>query len=586
MSISRTGSCPIFLEYITKQALIPRYTEPTPEFLRLTEYNFEWIDIPNYQRGIVWDDELFVELLESSSVFLGSAVFGKFPIPQNRAGFELMPFSVNDYDILIDGLQRFSIGTALLTMLHPLVLSDNPHLPNDASHFSALKAQGSNYAAIYQHNDGELQNHRRIAVAESYLEFRRVLSRWLQNEFKEGRSATLAKNIQRLFLQRQIAPDIYYGFHSVYEVTSTFIGLNTIREELSTVDWLRSVIVDKGGHWESAEIEAMDNRFTEVFMKENGRGNETDLMPFAAIILECLATGDSLSLCPEKVFPSWQTGLLHSEVMNFLDFVEIMFNEENNVFYKEIRKCGNIPLAGCISYYYRNYLATNQYPSFTSGGQNEDSELIIYLRANYRVLFDGRIGRTRPYSKRLLIENITLVDLSANMSQDFIGRSISQTVEQLWLQARLKDTAKGRAPRIFNACLLPRHGAVPSFLPQNFGRKANEYQVDHMIPESTLKKDALGESEGRLIMNFAPVRRTSNIKQTYLQCSLKVCRGGSYDNECTNDQNVHPYIVWLVNNQSKHGSFLDRQDLLQPNSQPAIGDERIDWLTEKLIHRL
>ena len=584
MPISRTGSCPIFLEYITKQALIPRSFEPTSEFLRLTEYNFHWIDIPNYQRGVVWDDELFEELLESRSVFIGSAVFGNFSVPQDRMGFERLPSAVSDYEILIDGLQRFSIGTALLTMLHPLVLSDNPNLPNDAFHFSALKAQCSNYAAIYQHNDRELQNHRRKAVGDSYLEFRRVLSRWLQNEFEKAQGAILAKNIQRLFLQRQIAPDIYHGFGSVYEVTNTFIGLNTIREGLSTVDWLRSVIVDKGGHWDPTEIEAMDNRFTEVFMKENGRGHEQALMPFAAIILECLATGESL--CPEKVFPSCATGLLHSEVMNFLDFVEIMFNEKHNPFYNEIRKCGTIPFAGCVSYYYRNYLATNQYPSFTSESRNEDLELLIYLRANYRVLFDGHIGRTRQYSKKLLIENITLVDLSEKMSQDFIGRNMSQAVETLWLQARLKDTVKARAPRVFNACLLPTHGAVPSFSPHTYGRKANQYQIDHMIPESTLQKDAPGESEGRLIMNFVPVRRTTNIRQTNLQCSSKLCVEGNYNYECTNDPNVHPYILWLVPNQSIHGSYLDRQDLLQPNSGPAIADERINWLTERLIGRL
>jgi hypothetical protein len=583
-SISRNGTCPIFLEYIIKQALIPRFSDPTVEFLRLSEYNFHWIDIPSYQRGVVWDDVLFEDLLQSTSVFLGSAILGHFIIPPDRVNFEKLPSSVTDYEILIDGLQRFSIGTALLTLLHPIVLADHPTLLNEAVHFAGLKLQGSNYAPIYQHNDSELQNHRRRAVRESYAQFRDILSRWLQKEFMAGRGSALASNIQRLFLQRQIAPDTYYGFTSVYEVTNTFIGLNTIRETLSTVDWLRAVIVDKGGHWDHATIENVDNRFTEVFMRENGKGAEQELAPFAAIILECLATGGVLY--PEKVFPSWQTGLLDSEVMNFLDFVEKMFDEKNNPFYKELRKCGAIPFAGCICYYYRNYLTTQQEPMFISGGENEDVELLLYLRANYRVLFDGRIGRTRNYSKKLLIDNLTLSQISEELSQDFLGCNLLTPVDSLWLQARLKDTEKMRAPRVFNACILPIHGAIPHFLPHNYGTKTNQYQIDHMIPESALTENAPGESEGRLITNFAPLRRTSNNKQTNLMCSLKICQGGSYDIECANDSNVHPYIHWLIMNQAIYYSKLDLQELLEPNSAPPIADERIAWLTERLINRI
>jgi len=583
-TISRTGSCPIFLDYIIKQALIPRSSDPTEEFLRLTQYNCYWIDIPSYQRGIVWDDELFEELLQSTSIFLGSAILGHFSVPQDRVGFEKLPSTVTHYQILIDGLQRFSIGTALLTLLHHLVLSDHPTLSNDAVHFAGLKLQASNYAPIYQHNDNELRNHKRKAVRDSYTEFRSVLSRWLQNEFEAGRGATLADAVQRLFLQRQISPDTYYGFTSVYDVTNTFIGLNTVREQLSTVDWLRSVIIDKGGYWNSATIENVDNRFTEVFMSQNGKGAERDLLPFAAIILECLATGGTLY--PDMVFPSWPVRLQESEVMNFLDFVDAMFNERNNPFYNEIRKCGTIPFAGCICYYYRQYITTQQYPSFLSGGQNEDAELLTYLRGNYRVLFDGRIGRTRNYAKKLLIENISLASISEELSQDFIGRTLLQQVDYSWLQARLKDTEKGRAPRIFNACLLPVHGAIPIFTPHNYGARASQYQIDHIIPDTALIENAPGESEGRLVMNFAPIRKTANNRQSNLQCSSKINLSGSYNAECTNDPTVHPYIEWLVNNQSNYGSFLDRQDLLQPNSTPAIADERIVWLADRLKDRI
>ena len=64
MSISRTGGCPPFLEYITRQALIPRFSGPVNQSLmNLAAYgSFRWIEIPSYQRGVVWDDELFEKL--------------------------------------------------------------------------------------------------------------------------------------------------------------------------------------------------------------------------------------------------------------------------------------------------------------------------------------------------------------------------------------------------------------------------------------------------------------------------------------------------------------------------------------------
>ena len=117
MPISRTGVCPLFIEYVTKQVLIPRSQTPPHDFAQLTKYNFRWIDIPSYQRGLVWDEEDFSDLLNSRSIFLGNAILGIFPLPTPRGTFALVPDTVANYEILIDGLQRFSIGTALLSIL-------------------------------------------------------------------------------------------------------------------------------------------------------------------------------------------------------------------------------------------------------------------------------------------------------------------------------------------------------------------------------------------------------------------------------------------------------------------------------------
>jgi hypothetical protein len=583
MGITRTGSTPSYLEYVIRQVLIPRSASPTPEFVRVTEFGgFRWIDIPSYQRGLVWDDVKFEELLESTSVFLGNAILGCFRIPEDRAGFEKVPQSVPEYEILIDGLQRFSIGTALLNILFPLVLTDHPSKAVEAPLFTALKQHCMPYSAVFQHNDTELEKHSRRAVRDSYSEFRATLARWVDLEFKGANVEGFAKNVQRLFLSRQIAPDSYYGFVSPYEVSNTFIGLNTIRVELSIVDWLRSLIVEKGDRskWSGTIVETVENRFTEVFIR--GTDPQRELMPFAAIVKDCIENDTQAA----KVFPSWNTGLAVQEVLDFLEFVSRMFEHRKNEYFNELRQCGAIPFAGCLCYYYKLFLASKQDPSFLTDGTDENGELRAYLRANYRALFDGRIGRTRAHAEELLVDGITLMEISDEISDQFTKRKLNERVDPGWLVASLKETDKRRAPRIFNACLLPQDGTT-EFKPHHYGNKgASNYQIDHLIPESALVENSPGWPEGHLLMNFGPIRRTANNKQSNLMCSEKLSEGRSYHVEMHNDENVHPYVEWLVTHQAQYQSQLDRQELLQPNSEPPLADERIEWLAKRIGERL
>ncbi len=588
MTISRTGACPQFLEYVTKQALIPRSTTPTPQFVQLTQYNFQWIDIPAYQRGLVWDEETFEELLNSKSAFLGNAILGSFPLPNPRnSDFSQIPSAVTDYAILIDGLQRFAIGTALLNILHTHVLADHPLKAGEVSHFAALRAQTMAWATIYEHNDSELQHHHRTAVRVSYVEFRQTLANWVGNEFDQGRASELAKKVQHLFLIRQIAPDTYHGFKSVFDVTSTFIGLNTIRVQLNNVDWLRSIIVDRGSasNWSASTLADIDNRFTDVFTR--GTTPEPELLPFAAIILDSLNNSDPTRA--EAVFPSWTAGLAAPEVNRFLDFVEKLKMQTDNAYFRELRQCGKLPFAGCLAYYYRLFLTSGNLPSFLSGGTNEDSELHAYLRANYRMLIAGQIGRTRPFSEKLLHTSATLLQIADDISMAASGHALSSAVDRAWLAASLKTTDQSRAARVFNACLLPQ-ATTPGggFDPHIYGRKGNVYQVDHMIPESFIdtNPNEPGELEARTLRNFVPVRRSANVAQSNLTCAGKLAAGGTYSNEVMNDSRVHPYVQWLVNNQAKYGAFLDQMERLQPLATPPIAEERIDWLVGCLLPRL
>ena len=580
--IARHGQCPPYLEYITKNVLLPRSGVPTPEFRRLTEYAVTWVEIPSYQRGLVWDDEKFEELLDSQSVFLGNAIFGQFPIPHRNPPFNELPTMAREYEILIDGLQRLSIGTALLNVLHMLVFTDPPVDSAAAPHFAALKMNAVQYAPIYQHNDYELQHHPRKAVQDSYRAFRTILGNWATGELKLN-AAIVAPKILRLYLMRQIAPDSYLGFPSPYEVTSTFIGLNTVRVQLNIVDWLRSIIVERGSAsgWTPVEVEAVENRFTEIFAGLNGIDPERELMPFAAIIKDAL--GDENPTVQTRVFPSWVTGLKQTEVEAFLNFVEAVFDSSHNPYFVELRSTGAIPFAGCLCYYYRQYVGTGVMPSFVTGGTAEDGELHDFLRANYRALFDVRIGRTRVIGEKLLrVTNYSLQDAGNEISRDCFRHDLATAVDRDWAIAALKRADQKRAQRIFNACLLPSaRGGV--FTPLPFGKAANDYQIDHLIPDSAIVGNQAGEPESQSIANFAPLRRTANNRQTNLACSQKLNSGGSYSNECLMDPTVHPYVKWLVSNQATFGSQLDIQALLQSGTNPPIAKQRIEWIADRLV---
>ena len=584
MTITRTGTCPSFLDYVTKFALIPAANSPSQEFHEITKYNFRWITIPAYQRGLVWAEETFEELLDSGSAFLGNAILGAFPLPTPRGNFSGVPDAASEYEVLIDGLQRFSFGTALLNIFHVLVLADHPLRAADAPQFASLRKLARPFAPVYEHNDRELKEHKRIAVRESYREFYRTLSIWVENELSQGRAAELAKKVQQLFLERQIAPDTYYGFRTEFEVTSTFIGLNTVRVQLSIVDWLRSVIVDRGSSagWDGNAIARIDNTFTEVFTRETA--TDADLIPFASLVLDTLnCKGEEA-----KIFPSWDN-LLEAEVDGFLSFVDKLKATNGSTYYDELRQCGKLPYAACLSYYYRRYLATGQYPSFVSGGVNENAELHTFLRANLRALLAGRIGRTREFAEELLREQSTLDSVADEISDFAVGIKLSANVDESWLRSSLKLTNQQRSPRVFNACLLPVKGdRGADFVPHRYGKKATVYQVDHMIPESVIKQHANdpGAPEARTILNFAPIRRTANVAQSNLSCAGKLAAGGSYANELINDPNVHPYVRWLVEKQAACGALLDQMARLQPNSDPDIAKQRVDWLVKRLLPRL
>jgi hypothetical protein len=158
-----------------------------------------------------------------------------------------------------------------------------------------------------------------------------------------------------------------------------------------------------------------------------------------------------------------------------------------------------------------------------------------------------------------------------------------------------------KAKRMFNALLLPvlpqASGQSPprvkaafggSFSPLKFGRAAQDFHVDHLIPESLLKRGA-GDAEGRTLRNFAPLPSNQNRAAKATSCSTKLGSGGVYDNYVNGaGAQIHPFNVWLVQQHAlQHPpGELDDQAKLEPNQAPDIGTERIDWVSQQLLGRL
>lgn len=581
MPVNRHGPCPYYIKYVTQSVLIPASAAPPPSLRDYLEADAMWVEVPYYQRGIAWGGDEVEEFMESRSVLLGNVVLGKFQRSPQR--FSHLPPEINTYAVLVDGLQRFSIGTALLAILYPEVLSTNPGKPQVASHFRRLMTKTKDIDVIFLHNDSELTNHPRRAISEAYAAFRRKLKQDVLNKLEDQtRAKKLAEQVTRLFLDRQISVDLYSDFTTPIELTYTFIGMNTVRVDLTPVDLVRSMIVEKAisSEWSGDAVEGFENRFTAAFADEDKPMSH--LLPFVAILKSTLED-DVRAL---QLFPSWSGQLSQNEVSRFLDFVEAFEGCVENWHLQEIEACGDIPYAGLLAFFYSPFLASGQLPTFLQETDVDTAGLRDFLRANLRILLAGRIGTTRIFAERALAgDYANLSAYSDAISRSAVGCTIAQQVGDEWLRACLRRANMDRSRRVFNAIRLPINPGDP-FRPDVYGSKATEYNVDHLIPKSCIKPHDPGSSESETLVNFGPLPAKYNIKAKMTPCAEKLGARGIYANWLAHEPAPHPYAQWLIANQGHIGSQLDQQERLEANMQPDIVGQRLDWLVQYLLPRI
>lgn len=582
MGIQRTCDFPAFYGYLTESALIPHTGTPSADLVALTSHNCKWLDIPAFQRGIAWKvTDVIDELLESDSPIMGNVLLGQFQRSDKPLGY--LDEKVQQYCVIIDGLQRFSIGTALLSVLYPLALHHSPQYSADASYFAILKLKCANMAPVFQHNDKELLNHPRQAIANAYAELRDGLDKQIKGYFEDGEAEAFAEKITDVFLNKQIAIDVYHNFTSHLDMMSAFLGINTIRVDLGPIDLLRSYIVEKATQsgWEQSTIEQIENRITDVFTQNNQPKSE--LLPFVFICLEQVDDDSKAT----RLFPSWSSALLEDDVLTYINFIEDFMNVEDNGYVREIRELGALPLAGLLIHYYKLFLETGIEPSFFKNMYKEDEELYFYYRGCFRVYLEGKIGKTRTIIERLLDE-YDLKQCAEKLSESYTSMSLEKAYDEGRLKNLIQRADIKKSKRIFNAMLLPTSDQPPGalFEPKIYGMKSIEYHIDHLIPRSTLENDRPGYLEGDTILNFAPLPASFNKEAKATAASEKLSSNTFYKSYIYNNPSPHPYCKWLVEHQANFGSDLDDQELLQHTQGGDLTAERLKEITNELIIRL
>lgn len=582
MAVQRSGPTPTYGEYVTRRVVIPTNQAASPQVLQLGS-NIEWFEIPTYQRGITWTADQLDEFIGSPSILLGNVIFGSFP---KTAAQQYCP--TPSYLHLVDGLQRFAVGTALLNEIHDRYIGPNPMQAHLTHHFPQLPIFYSTWSPIYKHNDVELSNYKRTAIRDQYVGLKKSVRSWFQAVEDDQRLPNIAPLLERLFNDRQIAVDVYFNFPSALSLMGTFIGLNTVRVDLGYIDLFRSVVVERAtsDQWPDSTIEDIENRFTETFV--NDQKPIGDLLPFATVCYQLSTSGKG-----DQIFPSWASTLTDQEVDGFLQFVADFLTASHSPELAEIRSVGSIPFGICLAYYYRVYRTTGTRPAFLTGSPTvgESAELITFLRACYRVLLAGRIGRTREFIEPALTSSKPLVDVAEDMAVRMSNKSLTSQLDLGYLIGILKGIDRQKSKRIFNAMLLPISGGA-SYSPLAFGRKSVEYNVDHIIPESLIQGNAPGASEVNRIQNFVPLPQNDNIVARATSASQKLAVGGLYRN-VRGVGAGHPYMDFLIQQfdslvaaGSSAAAKFDDQRLLEANQSPGIGDERIQEIASTLQQRL
>jgi hypothetical protein len=576
MPISRVANTPRFIEYVTRYALIDTTITTLPTTLH--SFGLKTMRVPPFQRGIAWASEQVFDFLNSTSAALGHIILAYVDHKEHLE--------------LIDGLQRFATGTALFNSILSITSDTTESKYQEfGAELSDLFLHGKTSAPVLQHNHKLLLNHSRDAIKHQYQIFFDDLNDALRQKVKNANTTEIKKLsdcINALFLHRYIAIDEFSGFAKLTDAISTFIGINTIRVELGTVDLLRTLIIDHAERhsWSSVDIEKAENHITDTFV-ENGLPKKESL-PIATVCLEILENGN-----PEKLLENWSTGSDIYELDVLLQFIDAAIScIPKNSYVTEIAESGTLPFSILVLHYYSVYIKTNNNPPYVNGNNSDDAALHQFLRSTYRVLLSGSIGQLGPIAGAAANGDFATLSDAANLINDQFTTAgpLHTAPPDAWIRAQLLKANSEKAKRIFNACLLPIHTAqqttTGTFTPLNFSGGLSDWHIDRLIPTRSLNQVTPGYQEGRRITNFSPLMNCFNKDERNKKCSEKLSSSGIYTTQTQTSPIQHPYVDWLISTAPSLNVNLDNQVLLQPNTTPNVGDQRIEKIADLLGKRI
>ena len=574
--------------------------------------DFTTLRIPNFQRGIEWDYVTLKECILSTSPTLGIAVLGR-------------TISIPDVEFMIDGLQRFSAFTYLLQRIDNILFTpataQNPNPWNlhpklitrpSLSTIQSIAAKHVGIRGRIQYNHTALRLLRRQAVSQTYSNFCEQIAPQIDallnpqdKNFKVARSEEFLDALAA-FVEKPIFTQELSNFANLSELLATFRGINTIRVELTAADVCRSIIVDGliGAKATPQDVLDVDNQFNATLLTPTGRirkGHSSLIKVLESAWTENQNTHNA-AILPSLFADPLISTTIKSEFDEFIGWIQQFQNFRSASNYLNfIATIGDNPYVATMLFYFHIHRVNS-----TLNTPPPDSELHKIAVAYFRRLLDGSVGDTLPITKQVganQLQGFQNFLQRINPQHAGIIRSAPDTT---WLEMAL-NRIRGRATAriVFNACLLPpiygdnRQTCGSAFDPITFARGANNWQIDHLIPQNSFVQPlSPGDAYKDTLRNFCPVIGSDNAGYGACDCAQKLnlstANYVTYKTEHRKmlDGQVHPFINELLNKQGMQGGNpeLNNRDWLRnvsASSTPrCYGQERIQILIDLLKDRI
>lgn len=566
------------------------------------------IEIPVYQRSIQWEVDTLKDCIASASPLIGVAITGSLTLAPHKL-------------VLLDGLQRFSVFTALFTHLDSLLFPTpspgaanswdlHPTLIPAATLLQTACSSFIGVRDVIACNDALLASHRRTMLAGSYRAFKTSfipevdrLIRATHPGFVLSESTAFITALTR-FVQRPVFVNGYSNFQSLADLIAAFIGINTIRVELSTADVCRSHLVTLAyfGGATSAQLDSCESKFDGTILRADGR-IKAGWAPLVRAIEHDWLTQANSGLIPSLNSKPGIGSAILSELEEVCDWLDD-YSSFSDEYSRLIADIGDNPYVATALFSFHHRRASG---TLASGHPLHARALHFLVIAYLRRLLDGTVGDTLSITKRAANDPTLKLRALIDLINPAGAGPINSAVPRAWLVNCLdRCRSEATAKVVFSACLLPEIRTVGStalggaLQRMNFFKGQNNWTLDHIVPASVLSSIPLppGAAYKDSLRNLLPILGSDNSAYQRTDPNIKFTNSGYYATYCGTPGDVrkqfggagHPYIDAVVSKQMGYASSALNDPSGLANVNPAtgicVGQERLEVLADVLLTRL